>query len=141
MTTSTAPHPGGHAWEAVVLVRDRPRRPPRVARTLQLNATTADQARAEATRRLSGIRGVAGVMSVGALRPLLPGLPGTHRYEVVFAEWVDDGDAYRRDDVLTVRVWATDGASARSQAVQEAERNPRYRGAWRIRGARRIPAD
>ncbi|MFN8124151.1 MAG: hypothetical protein U0237_17210 [Thermoleophilia bacterium] len=140
MAPSTAVQRPSPAWEATVLVRDRPRRAPRVARTLRFPAVSAEQARAAAAHEIACLRDEGGVLSLGSLRPLVPGLPGAHRYEVVFAEWVEDQDGYRRRDVLTVRVWATDAVSARSFATQEAECEPAYRGAWRVRHARRIPA-
>lgn len=128
---------GAAAWEVTLIRRRGPRQRPRVVGCLHFGARDATTARRIAEDGLARRAVGDGCWALGPLRPLAPAVPGTHPYEVIFALWHEEEDGFVRDDVFAVTVWATDGRSARRLATTEAQGSAGYRGAWRIREARR----
>jgi hypothetical protein len=76
--------------------------------------------------------------SLGVLKPLTPKAPGTHRYSVIYAEWVDSDVQFERRDVHVIEVWAADAQDARRLSTVEIQDVEGYRPAWRVRSVVRV---
>ncbi len=125
-------------WEVVLYHREGPRSGPRVAGCLHFDAANAAAARRIAEEGLARRADGDPYWALGPLRPLCPSMPGTLPYRVTFAMWRDRGDGFTREDVFVTTQWATDARCARCFAIRQAQADPTYQGAWRVRETCRI---
>ena len=126
------------AWEITLLRRPPGARRPRVAGRVVFEAPDLKRARTAARKALEERSAGDDKWSLGVLKPLTPKAPGTHRYSVIYAEWVDSDVQFERRDVHVIEVWAADAQDARRLSSVEIQDVEGYRPVWRVRSVVRV---